>query len=139
MDFQSHYHDLIYQQLCFSDTNWLGCDNIYGDEDYPDYAYPYSVFDDVSAVFGVTKNGLFYTQNYSIGSMLKAPELLSRLQLIRCLVTTFVEMENYGFRGEFSTVCQQHMSPKRQCFMALHINLLNLYKNNLKIQILDQI
>ena len=78
MDFQSHYYDLIYQQLCFSDTNWLGCDNIYGDEDYPDYAYPYSVFDDVGAVFGITKNGLFIQfQNYSIGSYAQgAPRII---------------------------------------------------------------
>ena len=78
MDFQSHYYDLIYQQLCFSDTNWLGCDNIYGDEDYPDYAYPYSVFEDVSAVFGITKNGLFIQfQNYSIGSYAQgAPRII---------------------------------------------------------------
>ena len=78
MDFQSHYYDLIYQQLCFSDTNWLGCDNIYGDEDYPDYAYPYSVFDDVSAVFGITKNGLFLQfQNYSVGSYAQgAPRII---------------------------------------------------------------
>ena len=78
MDFQSHYYDLIYQQLCFSDNNWLGCDNIYGDEDYPDYAYPYSVFDDVGAVFGITKNGLFIQfQNYSIGSYAQgAPRII---------------------------------------------------------------
>ena len=78
MDFQSHYYDLIYQQLCFSDTNWLGCDNIYGDEDYSDYAYPYSVFDDVGAVFGITKNGLFIQfQNYSIGSYAQgAPRII---------------------------------------------------------------
>ena len=78
MDFQSHYYDLIYQQLCFSDTSWLGCDNIYGDEDYPDYAYPYSVFDDVNAAFGITKNGLFLQfQNYSIGSYAEgAPRII---------------------------------------------------------------
>ena len=78
MDFQSHYYDLIYQQLCFSDTNWLGCDNIYGDEDYPDYAYPYSVFDDINTVFGVTKYGLFLQfQNYSIGSYAEgAPRII---------------------------------------------------------------
>ena len=78
MDFQSHFYDLIYQQLCFSDTNWLGCDNIYGDEDYPDFAYPYSVFDDVGAVFGVTKYGLFLQfQNYSIGSYAEgAPRII---------------------------------------------------------------
>ena len=71
-------NDLIYQQLCFSDTNWLGCDDIYGDEDYPDYAYPYSVFDDVGAVFGITKNGLFIQfQNYSIGSYAQgAPRII---------------------------------------------------------------
>ena len=78
MDFQSHYYDSIYQQLCYSDTNWLGCDNIYGDEDYPDFAYPYSVFDDVTPVFGVTKIGLFMQfQNYSIGSYAEgAPRII---------------------------------------------------------------
>ena len=78
MDFQPHYYDLIYQQLCFSDTSWLGCDNIYGDEDYPDFAYPYSVFDDINPVFGVTKNGLFLQfQNYSIGSYAQgAPRII---------------------------------------------------------------
>ena len=78
MDFQPHYYDLIYQQLCFSDTNWLGCDNIYGDEDYPNFAYPYSVFDDLSTVFGITKNGLFIQfQNYSIGSYAQgAPRII---------------------------------------------------------------
>ena len=78
MDFQSHYYDSIYQQLCFSKTNWLGCDNLYGDEEYPDFAYPYSVFDDVSPVFGVTKNGLFLQfQNYSIGSYAQgAPRII---------------------------------------------------------------
>ncbi|MAJ17781.1 MAG: hypothetical protein CL497_00895 [Actinobacteria bacterium] len=78
MDFQSHYYDLIYQQLCFSDTSWLGCDNIYGDEDYPDYAYPYSVFNDVNAAFGITKNGLFIQfQNYSVGSYAEgAPRII---------------------------------------------------------------
>ena len=71
MDFQSHYYDLIYQQLCFSDTNWLDVTTFIRDKDYPDYeAYPYSVFDDVRAVFGITKNGLFLQfQNYSIGKL----------------------------------------------------------------------